>query len=265
MAGDTRDLAASARNALIASVVATFVLYAIPHGWYLAYPLMLISTVVHELGHGVAAILVGGDFSSFEMWSNGSGVAHNSGVEPGAARAFVSAGGLCGPAVAAGLFLWLGRRPIWAKRCLAAFAAFLVLALILWVRGAFGIAFVGALAAACILVAIYTTAETSQIALVFLATQLALSVYSRGDYLFKQWASTGAGKLPSDTEHMAEALGGPYWVWGLLCALFSAGVLALGAWRYVFTRRSRGSAAPSGRPRSSTGPSSPRPPAPRRR
>jgi hypothetical protein len=222
-------------------VFITIALYVIPNAWYLAYPLMLISTVVHELGHGIAALLVGGDFRQLHIWADGSGVAPYAGVGNGAAQSFVSAGGLCGPAVAAGVFLILGRNPVWAKRCLVAFGVFLVFAVALWVRGAFGMVFVGGLAAACLAIAIYTTAETAQIALVFLATQLALSVYSRGDYLFKQWADTGAGRLPSDVQNMATALGGPYWLWGLLCALFSALVLVVAGWRYaVVTRRSPG-------------------------
>ena len=40
---------------------------------------------------------------------------------------------------------------------------------------------------------------------------------------------------------MATALGGPYWLWGLLCAAFSALVLVVAGWRYaVVTRRSPG-------------------------
>lgn len=222
-------------------MLVTIALYVIPNAWYLAYPLMLISTVVHELGHGIAALLVGGEFRELHIYANGSGVAPYAGVDGGAANAFVSAGGLCGPAVAAGVFLILGQRPVWAKRCLGAFGVFLVFTVALWVRSPFGIAFVGALAAACLAIAIYTTAETAQIALVFVATQLALSVYSRGDYLFTQWADTGAGRLPSDVQNMATALGGPYWLWGLLCALFSALVLVVAGWRYlVVTRRSPG-------------------------
>jgi hypothetical protein len=235
------DLGRTARTALVISVVLTIALYAVPYGHHLAYPLMLLSTLVHELGHGIAAILMGGEFAEFRMWSNGSGVARSA-VEPGAAHAFVSAGGLCGPAVAAAVFLWLGRSPVWAKRCLAAFGVFLLIALLLWVRGGFAIAFVGAVGAACVAIAVLTTAETAQIALVFVATQLALSVYSRGDYLFMQWANTGAGKMPSDVQRMAEALGGPYWFWGGLCAAFSAAVLLAAGWLYL-RPSSRGSGA----------------------
>ena len=46
-----------ARITLLLSVVVTIALYAVPYGWYAAYPLMLISTVVHEMGHGIAALM----------------------------------------------------------------------------------------------------------------------------------------------------------------------------------------------------------------
>jgi len=62
---------------------------------------------------------------------------------------------------------------------------------------------------------------------------MALSVFSRGDYLFKEHAQTGAGLMPSDVSHMAQALGGPYWVWGAACGAFSVLVLALGVWLFM--------------------------------
>ena len=41
------------RAILIASIVVTVALYAIPYGHYIAYPLMLLSTLAHEMGHAV--------------------------------------------------------------------------------------------------------------------------------------------------------------------------------------------------------------------
>ena len=52
-------------------------LYYIPYGDYILYPMMLVYTFVHEMGHGIAAMLTGGDFIKFEMWLDGSGVATN--------------------------------------------------------------------------------------------------------------------------------------------------------------------------------------------
>ena len=48
-----------ARLVLLASVVLTVLLYVVPYGRYVAYPLMLLSTLVHEMGHGVANLVVG--------------------------------------------------------------------------------------------------------------------------------------------------------------------------------------------------------------
>ena len=224
-----------ARWALVASALVTLALYLIPHGRYLAYPLMLISTLVHELGHGVAAELMGGDFLRFEMFSDGSGVALSTSPGGGAARAFVAAGGLCGPAVAAAVMMTLAARPRWARYALGAFGAALVLAMVLVLRNGFGLAFTGILAALCLLIAFRGTAAWAQHALLFLAVQLALSVYSRGDYLFMKGAETSIGTMPSDSQNMAIAMGfGSYWFWGALCAAFSALMLLIGA--YAFWR-----------------------------
>jgi hypothetical protein len=230
-----------ARWALVVSALVTLALYVIPHGRYLAYPLLLISTLVHELGHGVAAVLMGGEFVSFKMWADGSGVAMHSGPAGGAAAAFVAAGGLCGPAVAAAVMIGVAPRPTWARYALGAFGAALTLAIILVVRNGFGVAFTGILAALALLIAIRGSANFAQGALLFLAVQLALSVYSRGDYLFMKEARTEMGVMPSDSQHMAMAMGGSYWFWGLMCALFSAAMLAAGA--YVFWRGTHRGAA----------------------
>lgn len=236
-------LSSRARWALVVSAVVTVALYLIPYGHYVAYPLLLISTLVHELGHGVAAVLVGGDFISFKMWADGSGVALHTAPPGGAANAFIAAGGLCGPAVVAAGMIALAPRPKWARYALGGFGVVLALALLLVVRNGFGVAFTAILAAVSLLIALRGGAQLAQGALLFLAVQLALSVYSRGDYLFMQWANTEAGRMPSDSQHMAMAMGGSYWFWGGLCAAFSVAMLAAGAW--AFWRGTRSLAVPA--------------------
>ena len=93
------------------TVAVTLALYLVPYGHHIAYPLLLISTLVHELGHGVAAIMAGGDFDRFVMNWDGSGMAiWNSAGVGRLGHAFVSAGGLVGPAVAAAICFALARR-----------------------------------------------------------------------------------------------------------------------------------------------------------
>lgn len=221
-AGDT------ARLVLAASVVATVVLYMVPGGRWLIYPLMLLSTLVHELGHGVAAVLVGGRFERFLMWPDGSGVAYWSGSLGRLDVALVAAGGLLGPAVVAGVGFALARTQRGARAALAVGAGALVLALLLVVRNLFGAFFVGVLIVLCVVVARLASAAVAQLMLAFLAVQLALSVYSRGSYLFTPTAETAQGPMPSDVAQIQNALWLPYWLWGTLCAALSLAVVVLG-------------------------------------
>ncbi len=231
---------ARARLLLLLSVVVTALLYVVPYGHTVAYPLILLSTLVHELAHGITAILVGGSFESFRMFKDGSGVAQWSGNVGRIDQALVAAGGLVGPAVGAALCFICARRKGTARLCLGGIGVALVLAEILVVRNLFGLVFVGIVAAICLGIAWRGGAQLIQLTLAFFAVQLALSVYSRGDYLFTRWAETSAGKMPSDVEQMAVALGvGPYWFWGGVCAAFSIVVLIAGSWYFIRGSRSR--------------------------
>ncbi|MEM7356279.1 MAG: M50 family metallopeptidase [Acidobacteriota bacterium] len=221
-----------ARLVLLVSVGLTALLYIVPYGQYVAYPLMLLSTLAHEMGHGVAAILVGGTFHRFEMWADGSGVANWSGHVGPLQLAFVAAGGLVGPAVAAALGFAVGRTVRGARGALTAVAVILALALLLVVRNLFGFVFVAVVLAGCVLAARKASGEVAQLILIFLAVQLALSVFSRGDYLFTPVAETTGGTLPSDVGQMANALLLPYWFWGLVCGAVSVGVLIYGIKAY---------------------------------
>jgi hypothetical protein len=220
------------RLVLVVCALVTFALYRFPEGRYLAYPLMLISTLAHELGHGLTAVLVGGRFVRFEMWADGSGVATWGGSGGRLELAIVAAGGLVGPAFVAALAFAAGRRPRGARRALLFCAFGLGLTLLLVVRNLFGVLFVGMLLLFCLLVGLKASDDIAQLSLVFLALQLALSVFSRGDYLFTPTAQTAAGPMPSDVGQMANALLLPFWFWGGVCGLFSVAVLAFGLWVY---------------------------------
>lgn len=213
---------------LAISVVATAALYGVPGGRTLAWPLVLISTLAHELGHGLAAVLLGGHFDSLVIHSDASGVASWSGSFGRLGLATTAAAGLVGPAVASFVLLALGRTPRGARILLACAGVGLALVALLLVRNMFGWWFTALLASACFLVA-WRAPRLSQGFVVFLAVQLALSVYSRSDYLFTKTAVTGSGTMPSDVAVMAGALFLPYWFWGALCGALSLLVLYAGA------------------------------------
>ncbi len=221
-----------ARLVLLASVVLTVLLYVVPYGRYVAYPLMLLSTLVHEMGHGVSALLVGGSFHRFVMWPDGSGMAVWSGEAGALSRALVASGGLVGPAVAAAACFALGRTIRGARGALIGLTVILALALLLVVRNLFGFIFVAVLLVGCLLTVRKASGEVAQLVLILLAVQLALSVFSRGDYLFTPTAETASGAMPSDVSQIAAALLLPYWFWGLVCGALSVAVVLYGIRAY---------------------------------
>jgi hypothetical protein len=219
----------SARTVLLVSGAVTLVLYLLPYGQLLSRPFLLLSTLAHEMGHGLTAVLLGGRFQRFAMWANGAGVAEIELSGFGRIRqALTIAGGLVGPAVAAALFFTIGRTSRGAHLCLLVLGLLLVVAEILVVRNPFGFVFVGVVAAACLLVALRGSPAAAQIAVVFVAVQLALSVFSRADYLFTRVARNPTGVFPSDVQRIAQLLWLPYWFWGALCGALSLAALAWG-------------------------------------
>jgi hypothetical protein len=221
-----------ATRVLAASVALTALLYIVPFGRTIAWPLVLISTLAHELGHGVAAALLGGHFHLLRIESDASGVAVWSGAFGRAATAAVAGAGLIGPAAAAFLLLALGRNRARASMVLGVLGGGLWALALLLVRNPFGVAFTLLLGTALLVVALRFP-RASQTVGILLAVQLSLSVFSRGDYLFTRTAVTSAGPRPSDVTVMANALMLPYWFWGAACGALSVGLLLAGVRMFV--------------------------------
>lgn len=229
-----------ARKAFVVAVIVTLFLFVIPFGDLLGYPLVLLSTFAHELGHGLAALAVGAKFQQLEIYASAGGVATHSGATSNVARALISAGGLVGPALLAFVLFLAAPRPRLAKWMLVAFGLGCLAVDVVFVRNLFGAIFVGGLGLAALAIAFRTQVETARTVVVFLAIQLSLSVFSRGDYLFMKEANLGGGRtMPSDVQHIAEALGAPYFVWGALIGAFSIAVLAVGAFIFFRVTRSK--------------------------
>ncbi len=222
---------------VLGAVILTVVSYQIPYGVYVVYPMMLLSTYAHEMGHGVAALLTGGSFRSFVMYADGSGAALTA-TGSGLARAFTAAGGLVGPAILGALMFVSAAKPRIARVVLGAFGALVALSLVLVVRNLFGWIFLSLVAAACLVVMRKASPLVAQSVLAFLAAQMSASVFMRSDYLFTDTALTANGAMPSDVAQIADVLLLPYWVWGAVCALFSVAVLVGGL--TVFWRNTRG-------------------------
>lgn len=228
--------ATSVRKALIAAIVFYFVIsHFVPFGHELLYPLTLLATWVHEMGHGLTALLVGGGFESLDIFGDASGLARTT---SGARwqQGLVAAGGLLAPPIVGAFLLAMSRGPRRARAFLAAIAVAILVSLGLWVRSTVGWITLPILA---VLVALFVSARIGtpwrrMVFAQFLGVVLAIDTVTRVDYLFTRGVKIGTVVMKSDISAVAGAFGGHYLVWGLMLAGLSFALLALGlrsAWR----------------------------------
>jgi hypothetical protein len=91
--------------------LASVLMAVVPWLNWLNYPFRLLLTIVHELGHGLAALLTGGGFLRFVIFPNGAGLAYTAG---GWRLAVIPAGYLGVALFGAGLIL-VGRNHRWSR------------------------------------------------------------------------------------------------------------------------------------------------------
>jgi hypothetical protein len=90
----------------LGAFVIAFVLWQFRPFSPVVYPLRLFVTFIHELGHGTAAILTGGEFLRFEVMENGAGIAFSR----GGVRPIVIMAGYVGTAIFGAVLLILANR-----------------------------------------------------------------------------------------------------------------------------------------------------------
>lgn len=216
------------RTPLFLATAAIVVIWQLPFGHQVLYPLTLLATYAHEMGHGLTALMTGAEFEKLELFADGSGQATWRG-DPGRwAGAAIAAGGLLGPTLAGTGLLLLTRSPRFARAVLGALAALVAVSVALLVRNAFGVAFLLAMAAALGLAARVLSASRAAFLLHLLAVTLCLSWFTDLSYMFSAQAVVNGGVHPSDSAFIAAALGFPYWFWGGVVAALSLAVVVLG-------------------------------------
>ncbi len=212
--------------AFFAAVVLSVVLPRIPYGRKVLYPFALLATWAHELGHGIAAILMGGRFTKLEVYPNLGGTAYSSGVRNSFGRAFVSAGGLLGPAFVGGLIIIAGSREETAPFVLAAVAISVLISVVLVLRNQFGLLAMSAIGITLALLA-WRGPELGRLLIAqLIGIQFCLASWGTLDYMFTKNFVRGGQVINSDTQNISEELILPYWFWGGCIAGISALILA---------------------------------------
>ena len=214
---------------LIAAGVYFVVSAWMPFGSTLLYPLTLFTTWVHEMGHGMTALLCGGSFLELEIHANAGGLAR-AGAGHGWPDALVGAGGLLAPPLLGAIILATVHKPRTARWFLGALAAAIVFSLIFYVRSAVGVVAMSGVAAVLGYIALHGFRENPErrvLVAQFLAVILAVDTLTRMvSYAFKKKIAAGT----SDVGNIAENLGGHYLMWGAAITVIALGMLAFGVW-----------------------------------
>ncbi|MEN9203146.1 MAG: M50 family metallopeptidase [Thermostichus sp. DG02_1_bins_55] len=207
----------------VAAAGVTVLLWQFSWGNYVLYPFTLLATWFHEMGHGLTALLLGGNFHRLEIYPNGSGLAIHSGklfLGP-VGRALVAAGGPMGPPLAGAIFILASRRRGTARLGLVFLGSLLLVSAVTWVRSGFGLLVISALGLGILAVGLWASPWLRGFAIQFLGVQACVSTYRQLDYLFTATAVINGQVIPSDSSQIAQNLWLPYWFWGGLMAVAS--------------------------------------------
>lgn len=196
------------------SLLLTF-LWRIPVLGMLFYPLRLLNTFVHELSHGLAALLTGGRFERFVVHPNREGLAHIRGGN----RFLVVSAGYLGPALFGGGLILLSATSVAVQSILLGLGAGLAVACLLFVRNFFGLAAGLLLAAGLAAAGWYLADRAATFLFALLAMQMPLAAANSLVDLVRISAGPSRRDQLSDAQVMARDTGVPAIVWALLWLL----------------------------------------------
>jgi len=195
-----------------------------PWGKLLLYPFKLFTTWVHECGHALVTLMVGGTVSSIVIEPDTSGVTRSLLPAGRMARGLVASSGYLGASVVGCLLMAATRVEKWARAVVWTVGALMLLTLVVWMRNLFGFVVVLAWGAGLVALARKAGGEASPFVLSLLAIQVALdSVYD-----IRVLFHVDGGH--SDAETMATLFLLPAWLWASAWMLVSVGMLAWTLW-----------------------------------
>jgi hypothetical protein len=219
------------RSAIVIAAAVLFIFsHYVPFGDVALYPLTLFTTWVHEMGHGLTALLVGGSFDSLDIYRNAGGLARA--YAPwGWPDALVAAGGLLAPPLVGAAILAIVHGPRRSRILLGFLALALVASMILFVRTPVGIAAMTVVALVLGAAAWALDGDHRVILSQVLGVVLALDTVTRMvGYAFMKEVTLEGKTTPSDVGIIALNLGGSHIWYGLAITTIALGLLALGLW-----------------------------------
>jgi hypothetical protein len=200
-----------------------------PWGPLVLYPFTLFTTWVHECGHAVMTVLVGGSVASITIQPDTSGLTRSLVPAGRIVQGLVASAGYLAASLVGCLLMAATRVPKRARPILTGIGAFMLFTLVFWMRNLFGALVVVAWAAALLALARKETGRAPRFVLSVLAVQVALNAVYNIRVLFLVHG-------PSDAQTMARLFLLPAWLWAAAWMVLSAAMLA---WTLRITRMPR--------------------------
>jgi peptidase M50B-like protein len=195
-----------------------------PWGAIVLYPFKLFTTWVHECGHALVTVLVGGRVQAITIAPDTSGL--TLGLVPAGvlARGLVASAGYLGAALVGCLLMAAARVQRWAHTILLAAGGCLLLTAVFWMRNLFGFVVVLAWGAALVALGRRGAGDAARFVLGLLAVQVALNAVYDIRVLFLVRGG------PSDAETMARLFLLPASLWATAWMVLSVALLGATLW-----------------------------------
>jgi Peptidase M50B-like len=206
------------------AVAVSLVVSLTPWAQFLLYPFRLFTTWVHECGHALMTVLVGGRVTSITIQPDTSGLTRSLVPVGRVGRGLVASSGYLGAAVVGCLLMAATRVEKWAHVILLSIGVFMLLTLVFWMRNLFGVGVVLAWGVALVTLAGTGMANAPRFFLSLLAVQVALNAVYDIRVLFL------IDRGQSDAATMARLFLLPSWVWATAWMLTSVAMLGATLW-----------------------------------
>ncbi|MFC5047871.1 M50 family metallopeptidase [Aquimarina hainanensis] len=202
-----------------------YALWQLPYFGWIQYPFLLLGTWFHEMGHGLTAVLIGGDFQYLEIFESGGGVAYfsleDSYLPYKTGLALTAAGGLLGPAISGAVLIASAKKQRSAAIMLRILIGMMILSVFIWIRSFWGLVVMTAFIVFLLVIVWLKNRKLEVITTLFLGIQCVLSTYLQLDYLFTKEFERDRDLQISDTEMIAQNTFGTYWFWAILIIIIT--------------------------------------------
>lgn len=201
-------------------------IWALAQAPYAHIPVNFLGTWVHELGHGLGALMTGGHFEKMIISKDLSGTAYTGTYGPGG-RIAVIVTGLLAPALAGSIMLIMVRGFGRAGMALFLLALALIFSGTIWAGDMFTRLTVMGTGIVMILLAFKAPSTLRAILAQVIAITFAISAVGHIDYFFMKGGEASGRPVTSDTLVLSELTGFPHLALAIVITIVSLAILFL--------------------------------------